>query len=409
VADVLVVIPCFNQAEYLGEAIESALAQTVPVDVIVVDDGSTDESAEVASRYPVKVLRQQNRGASAARNAGIAASDHAWILPLDAADRIEPETVAALIDLDDIVVPSCLTFGAAVHPWVPELGHPALADFLEANYSTATALYRRWVWEKAGGYDEAMLHGGEDWDFWIRALAAGAGITVVSDKLMRYRVYGEPRAERFNSSDRLRHSLEEVRAYMNAKYDRLGLRQTKAPAELAFWRGLLERDGREAFLARRAEDLGGVLAWFPELADESGHGLDYGCGLVSMFEFSPLDMDACDPLMPEYDRLYRHAGKVCYSAETAGPYDFVVCKNVIDHTPDPDALLEDVYRILRPGGRLYLEVNFDPKLFDDCHYHLWRLDKVRQHLGAFELEREAVRTNTLYPETGFYTGIYRKP
>ena len=79
---VSVVIPCFNQAEFLGEAIESALAQsTRPDEVIVVDDGSTDDTPDVAKQFgEIRYLRQENRGLSEARNAGFHASRGEFLL-----------------------------------------------------------------------------------------------------------------------------------------------------------------------------------------------------------------------------------------------------------------------------------------------------------------------------------------
>lgn len=222
--DVLVVIPCYNQAAYLAEAIESALAQTYPVDVFVVDDGSTDGAAAVARRHPVRYVWQQNRGVSAARNRGISSGSHAWVLPLDADDRLEPGMVEALIGLDDIAGSSVLTFGSTEAPWGPPLAHPTLANFLEANHCIMSSLYRRAVWATIGGYDEAMRDGGEDWDFWIRAAAAGFTFTIVSDRLFRYRVYGgEDRSGRPNSADRWKLRRREVNAYMATKYAQGGL------------------------------------------------------------------------------------------------------------------------------------------------------------------------------------------
>ena len=80
-ATVSVIIPCYNQAHFLGEAIESVLAQSYPhFEIIVVDDGSADQTAEVATSYPaVRCLRQQNQGLSAARNAGLAESRGAYL------------------------------------------------------------------------------------------------------------------------------------------------------------------------------------------------------------------------------------------------------------------------------------------------------------------------------------------
>src|SRR4051812_32974140 len=93
--DVAVVIPCFNQAHYLGEAIESVLGQTQPpAELIVVDDGSEDNSYEVAGRYEtVTRMQQRNRGVAAARNAGWKASDAEFLVFLDADDRLLPDAL----------------------------------------------------------------------------------------------------------------------------------------------------------------------------------------------------------------------------------------------------------------------------------------------------------------------------
>src|SRR5690348_10269988 len=87
---VSVVIPAFNAAEYIGQAIDSVLAQThQPIEIIVVDDGSTDQTAQIAAAYPapVRVLRKPNGGPASARNMGIAAATGSWIALLDADDR----------------------------------------------------------------------------------------------------------------------------------------------------------------------------------------------------------------------------------------------------------------------------------------------------------------------------------
>ena len=223
---VTIVIPAFNHGRYLPACIESALAQTYPVSVTVVDDGSTDDTATIAGRYPVRLIQQPNAGCSAARNVGIKAADTLWALCLDADDMLEPNAIEAMIGLDQIVAPSVHTFGACDSGWVPELAHPTFADFFHGNYSIVSGLYLREVWAAIGGYDEAMRDGAEDWDFWIRATHAGYSMTVVSDKLLRYRTYDRPQTERACSSGRLRERKEEVRAYMRDKYQRMGLCET---------------------------------------------------------------------------------------------------------------------------------------------------------------------------------------
>ena len=84
---VSVIIPAFNAARYIGEALESVFAQTLPADeVIVIDDGSTDDTVSEATRFPVKLLSQKNRGSAAARNAGVHASRGGLLAFLDADD-----------------------------------------------------------------------------------------------------------------------------------------------------------------------------------------------------------------------------------------------------------------------------------------------------------------------------------
>ena len=97
---VSVVIPCYNQAHFLTEAIESVLAQTSrQFEIIVVDDGSTDNTAEVAARYPgIGYLRQDNQGLAAARNTGLRHSQGDYLVFLDADDRLLPAALESGLD-----------------------------------------------------------------------------------------------------------------------------------------------------------------------------------------------------------------------------------------------------------------------------------------------------------------------
>src|ERR1700736_5280277 len=89
---VSVVVPCYNQAHFLRDVIESVLAQTYPhVELVVVDDGSPDNTTDVVADYPIlRCVRQENRGVAEARNTGFRASNGEFVLFIDADDRLTP-------------------------------------------------------------------------------------------------------------------------------------------------------------------------------------------------------------------------------------------------------------------------------------------------------------------------------
>src|SRR3954447_22530496 len=123
-ADVAVVIPTFNHAHFLGEALASVSAQTRPVaEVIVVDDGSTDDpAAVVAGRPGARLIRQDNRGLSAARNTGLRAARSRYVLFLDADDLLTPVAVAAGLACFDRAPGAAFVYGA--HRRVDAGGRP---------------------------------------------------------------------------------------------------------------------------------------------------------------------------------------------------------------------------------------------------------------------------------------------
>jgi glycosyltransferase involved in cell wall biosynthesis len=200
VPTVSVVIPCYGQAVYLPEAVASVIGQTfTDWEIIIVDDGSPDDTAAVAEslidHHPdrrVRLLRQKNAGLSGARNAGIAVSRGRYILPLDADDTLEPEMLATCVERLDrdsrlgIVYTDQERFGAEDRYVPASEFHPFLMpDINQLNYC---ALYRREVWESIGGYDENMVHGYEDWDFWLGAVEHRIKAARVPRPLFRYRI-----------------------------------------------------------------------------------------------------------------------------------------------------------------------------------------------------------------------------
>lgn len=213
---VSIIIPCYKQAQFLPDAIESALAQTrKDVEVIVVNDGSPDNTSEVARRYPVKLIEQENKGLSAARNAGIKASAGGWIIALDADDKLHPQYVEKTIGVNDIVSTRVETFGTHVRTWRSPLphNHPTHADLLIQNHINCSALFKKDVWTLAGGYDENMRDGYEDYEFWLRATELGFNITIVNESLFFYRKHATPS---MLATARQKHN--DIIAYMKTKH-----------------------------------------------------------------------------------------------------------------------------------------------------------------------------------------------
>ncbi|MDN0196697.1 glycosyltransferase family A protein [Streptomyces sp. S.PNR 29] len=184
---VSVVIPCHDYARYLPEALSSILAQTFrDWEVVIVDDGSTDDTAEVArsliARHPdrrIRLVQQANAGVSAARNTGIAAATGRYVLPLDADDVIAPtmleKTVAVLDGDPGIAIASTDVFTFTDDDLPPQpMPLPAYSRelMLQRLIMFYCSLYRREVWQTVGGYDESM-RAGEDWDFWVGCVEHG--------------------------------------------------------------------------------------------------------------------------------------------------------------------------------------------------------------------------------------------
>jgi glycosyltransferase involved in cell wall biosynthesis len=196
---VSVVIPCYRQARYLPEAVASVVAQTFGGwEIIVVDDGSPDDTAAVAedliARYAgraIRLLRQPNSGPGASRNNGIRAARGAYILPLDADDAIEPEMLAATATVLDtrpevgFVYTDVQRFGAerSVLHSVPYSLELLRLD----NVMMPETLFRRAAWEAVGGFCEDIAFRYEDWDFWLRLAAAGWQGHHIARSLVRYR------------------------------------------------------------------------------------------------------------------------------------------------------------------------------------------------------------------------------
>lgn len=183
-----IVIASYNQQEYLPDAIESALDQTVPCEVIVVNDGSTDNSLAVARSYEprIKVISQVNKGLPSARNTGIMNATGDYILFLDADDILLDKCVETMMKYDaDIIAPSLKLFG--LHDNSVILGDATIQDFKTANRIGYFSAIRRNKLLEIGGYSPRMVWGYEDLHIWFDLLSTGATLKVLQDVLVLYR------------------------------------------------------------------------------------------------------------------------------------------------------------------------------------------------------------------------------
>jgi glycosyltransferase involved in cell wall biosynthesis len=196
-----VVIPCFNHGEFLPDAVTSVTCiDRRDIELIVVDDGSTDERSrkemDALIAQGIHVVRQENKGLAAARNAGILNSQGEYILPLDADNRLRAGYIEHGIKTLDsnphvgIVYGDGEYFGIRTGRW--DVGPFNRHRLLQWNYIDSCAVYRRSVWEQNNGYDGTMpVQGLEDWDFWLGALERGWQFAYVPEVLFDYRIAKE--------------------------------------------------------------------------------------------------------------------------------------------------------------------------------------------------------------------------
>lgn len=178
---------------------------------------------------------------------------------------------------------------------------------------------------------------------------------------------------------------------------------SKSQIEINWWKHLKDTIGRDEFVKVRQadwEDYNSHLG----IDQAEGVGLDYGCGPLSILEFSGKEYDGFDPLAEEYRAL---SGATLFSSVPDKKYDWVLCANVLDHDPNPEAIIQDIHDHLVDGGILFFEVHFDDRL-GNPHYQIFDEQKIEELMrGRFKLaKKEIVR----YDEThqSKYWAVYKK-
>jgi len=235
---VSVIVPLFNQAEFVSETIESVMSQTcIDYELIIVNDASTDNSLAVASRYAnrwpykdrIKIISNPvNRGLPATRNVAVSHSSGQFILPLDSDDRIDPEFI-------ERTVPRMTPEVGLVSTWIhieptepmraaghcvaqmgaPGSGYPihipTREEILNGNCLSVCSLMRRETLNDVGGYPEEFTRGSEDWAVWALIAHSKWKIDVVQEYLFHYRVHPNSMC-RSAIMDKFENSRDRIRA-----------------------------------------------------------------------------------------------------------------------------------------------------------------------------------------------------
>ncbi len=203
-----IVIPCYNDAQYIEQSVNSALNQTYPnKEVIVVDDGSNAKTKAVLRNLEpklTKLITHENQGQSKARNVGIKEAKGDYILVLDSDDFFEPtfceKAIAVFLENKDAKIVICyanrIFENNKTDIYKPYGGQ--IKDFILNNCAIGSSMFKRVDWQVCGGYDESMRKGFEDWEFYIRLLKDGGRTDVITEPLFNYRLRNDSTTSKAN-------------------------------------------------------------------------------------------------------------------------------------------------------------------------------------------------------------------
>ncbi|HBH47985.1 MAG TPA: glycosyltransferase family 2 protein [Bacteroidales bacterium] len=191
-------MPCFNDGRYILEALNSALNLNYNnKEIIIIDDGSDLDTICVLKDIEgpnIKVIFQKNQGPSVARNRGIEASKGDYILTHDADDTFEPTFLLKAVDVlntqKDVGMVTCWINTFSDNGIKKPINKPkggTVENFMFENNACGNSLFRRECWEQAGGFDEKMIYGPEDWEFNLNVMKQGWTCGVIPEYLFNYR------------------------------------------------------------------------------------------------------------------------------------------------------------------------------------------------------------------------------
>lgn len=241
---VSIIVPCYKQAHLLDESLESVLNQIYSNwECIIVNDGSPDNTAEVAQQWCAKdsrfsYLYKENGGLPSARNAGVKNAKGEFIVALDSDDILHPDFLIQLVPQlnsnENLGIVSCYRYffsrnKSNIINEYKATGSTYL-DLMFENKLMPSSMYRKKCWEEVGGYDELMIKGFEDWEFWLNITKRGWEFKFVEAFLFYYR-----KAKKSMLVDTLNNHAESNMEYMFKKHKELYTTYFDNTAEVLFY------------------------------------------------------------------------------------------------------------------------------------------------------------------------------
>ncbi len=251
---VSVIMPCYNDGKYLEASIRSVREQTYSNwELILIDDGSDEPDTlriiqELEAEEYIRVFRTRHIGVAAARNYGIQRATGTFILPLDADDMIDPTYIEKAIGImeqdEEIGIVYCYAdlFGEASGLW--SLPRYSFEEMLRDNIIFISALFYKKDWKAVGGFNTNMVHGMEDYDFWIGLLELGRKVYQIPEVLFHYRIKKKSRTVSLlgdieNTKKMYRQIYENHHEFYNKYKDDYALQLREALIEQIYFRNSL--------------------------------------------------------------------------------------------------------------------------------------------------------------------------
>ena len=251
---VSIIVPCYKQAHFLKDSLQSVLDQTYTSwECIIVNDGSPDNTESIAQQWCEKDIRfsylyKENGGLPSARNAGVKRSKGEFIVALDSDDILNYDFLTQLVPQlkadDNLGIVSCYRYffsknkDTIIHEYKASGSY--YLDIMFENKLMPSSIYRRKCWDEVGGYDESMIKGFEDWEFWINITKRGWKFKFVEEFLFYYR-----KSKKSMLVDTINNHAEANMEYMFRKHKELYTAHFDNTAEVLFYYIKTHRIGKK--------------------------------------------------------------------------------------------------------------------------------------------------------------------